>query len=109
MASGGPGDVDAQLRGLLGKGFRFVDPRDERGEVLAVVGVRAHDGVIDVVELHGEDEAVATRMPSDQDVLAPQRIHWRAQGPASAVLAKLLVLPDRHTPGVSYLPTRASA
>lgn len=86
--------VDVQLRALVGRGFRFLDPRDEHGDVLAVVGVRAHDGVVDVVELRGEDDAFATRMPPDQDILAPTRIYWREQGSASAVLTKMLVLPD---------------
>jgi hypothetical protein len=101
--------VDVQLRALVARGFRFVDPRDEHGEVLAVVGVRAHDDVVDVIELHGEDNAVATRMPPDQDILAPRRVFWREQGPASGVLAKLLFLPDDQTPGMLYLPTKASA
>jgi hypothetical protein len=92
--------VDVQLRALVGRGFRFVDPRDEHGDVLAVVGVRAHDDVVDVVELHGEDDAVATRMPRDQDILDPRRIYWREQGPASVVLARMLLLPDTHIPGV---------
>jgi hypothetical protein len=100
--------VDSQLRALVDRGFRFVDPRDEHGEVVAVVGVRAHDDVVDVIELHGEDDAVATRMPHDQDVLAPRLIHWREQGPASVVLAKLLFLADDHVP-VLYLPVRVSA
>jgi hypothetical protein len=101
--------VDGQLRALVGRGFRFVDPRDEHGEVLAVVGVRAHDDVVDVVELRGEDDAVAMRMPPDQDVLAPRRVYWREQGPAPVVLAKMLFLPDDHVPGALQLPTRASA
>lgn len=101
--------VDFQLRALVGKGFRFVDPRDEHGDVLAVVGVRAHDNVLDVVELRGEDDAVATRMPPDQDLLSPRRYHWREQGPASVVMAKLLSLPDDYLPGMLYIPTRASA
>jgi hypothetical protein len=101
--------VDAQLRALVSRGFRFVDPRDEHGDVVAVVGVRAHDGVIDVVEIHGEDDTVATRMPSGQDVLAPRRIYWREQGPASVVLAKMLYLADDHIPGVLYLPITVSA
>jgi hypothetical protein len=101
--------VDAQLRALVGRGFRFVDPRDEHGEVLAVVGVRAHDDMVDVVELHGEDDAVATRMPPDQDILAPRRVYWREQGPASVVLAKMLFLPDEQVSGVLYVPVRVSA
>ncbi|TDV53811.1 hypothetical protein CLV71_104279 [Actinophytocola oryzae] len=101
--------VDAQLCALVRRGFRFVDPRNEHGDVMAVVGVRAHDDVIDVVEILGEDEAVATRMPPDQDVLAPRRIHWREQGPASVVLARLLLLADDHVPGKLHLPGSASA
>jgi hypothetical protein len=101
--------VDDQLRALVARGFRFVDPRDEHGEVLAVVGVRAHDDVVDVVELHGEDDAVATRMPPNQDFLAPRRVYWREQGPASVVLARMLLLPDDYAPGMLRLPTRASA
>lgn len=97
-------NVDAQLRALVRRGFRFVDPRDEHGDVMAVVGVRAHDDVIDVVELHGEDHAIATRMPPDQDLLAPRRIYWREQGPASVVMAKLLYLADDHVSGVLYIP-----
>jgi hypothetical protein len=99
--------VDVQLRALVGRGFRFVDPRDEHGDVVAVVGVRAHDDVIDVIELHGEDDVVATRMPPDQDLLVPRRIYWREQGPASVVLAKMLFLADDFLPGMLYLPTTA--
>lgn len=101
--------VDAQLRALVGRGFRFVDPRDEHGDVVAVVGVRAHDNVVDVIEIHGEDDAIATRMPPDQDVLAPRRIYWREQGPASVVLAKLLFLADDSVPGMLYVPVTVSA
>jgi len=101
--------VDVQLRALVARGFRFVDPRDEQGDVLAVVGVRAHHDVVDVVELLGEDDAVATRMPPDQDFMSPRRFHWREQGPASVVLSKLLALPDDHTPGVLIVPSRATA
>lgn len=96
--------VDAQLRALVRRGFQFVDPRDDNGDVLAVVGVRAHDDVIDVIELHGEDNTVATRMPPDQNVLAPRQIYWREQGPASEVMAKLLFLADDHVPGVLIIP-----
>jgi hypothetical protein len=86
------GNVDDQLRALLARGFRFVDPRDERGDVVAVVGVRADANIVDVVQLHGEDDAIATRMPADQDPLAPRHFYWRERGPATVVLAKLLHL-----------------
>lgn len=101
--------VDVQLRALVDRGFRFIDPRDEHGDVLAVVGVRAHGDLVDVIELHGEDDAIATRMPHDQDVLAPRLIYWREQGPASVVLAKMLSLADGHIPCVLHLPVRVSA
>ncbi len=97
--------VDAQLRALVRRGFQFVDPRDEHGDVMAVVGVRAHDDVIDVIELHDEDNTIATRMPSDEDVLAPRQIYWRERGPASVVMAKLLFLADDHISGVLIIRT----
>lgn len=93
-----PGTED-QLRRLVARGFRFIDPRDDDGEVVAVVGVRAHDNVIDVVRLHGEDDAVASRMPGDANVLAPTTVFWRHAGPAGEVLDQLLALPDDRTPG----------
>ena len=89
--------TDAQLRALVARGFRFVDPRDENGDVVAVVGVRAHHDVVDVVQLHGEDEAIAARMPADQDVLAPRQVFWREVGPAHEVLGAMLALPDDRT------------
>lgn len=101
--------TDAQLRALVARGFRFIDPRDENGDVVAVVGVRAHHDVVDVVQLHGEDEVVATRMPTDQDVLAPRQVFWREVGPAHHVLGAMLALPDDRTPGMLLVPTRASA
>ena len=60
-----------------------------------MVGVRAHDDVIDVVRLHTEDDAVATRMPADEEnVLQPSRFSWHRTGPACTVLEELLGLPD---------------
>ncbi|HWM04048.1 MAG TPA: hypothetical protein VNP92_17065 [Actinophytocola sp.] len=101
--------TDAQLRALVARGFRFIDPRDENGDVVAVVGVRAHHNVVDVVQLHGEDEVVAARMPTDEDVLAPRRVFWREVGSAQHVLAKMLALPDDRTPGIFLTPARVSA
>ena len=84
---------------LRARGFYFIDPRDEGGEVVAVVGVRAHHNVIDVVRLHSEDDAIASRVPSDENILAPTRVFWRQQGSAHEVLGELLALPDDRTPG----------
>jgi hypothetical protein len=88
-----------QIMELRARGFYFIDPRDKGGEVVAVVGVRAHDNVIDVVRLHSEDEAIASRMPGDDDILAPTKIFWRQEGPATEVLGEMLALPDDRTPG----------
>jgi hypothetical protein len=87
-------NTDSMLRALVARGFRFLDPRDENGDVVAVVGVRAHDDVVDVVQLHGEDEAVALRIPEGQDILRPLRVFWREEGGAVQVLASLLALAD---------------
>ncbi|PRY31627.1 hypothetical protein [Umezawaea tangerina] len=87
--------AEVRLRELIARGFQFLHPTDERGELTAVVGVRAHDNVIDVVRLHTEDDAVATRMPADEpDVLTPSRFSWRTHGPVCSVLEELLDLPD---------------
>ncbi|HYS41320.1 MAG TPA: hypothetical protein VEO01_37370 [Pseudonocardiaceae bacterium] len=89
--------VADQLRNLVGRGFRFIHPRTGEGELVAVVGVRAHDHVVDVVEVRTETDVVATRMPADvENVLAPTDVLWRTTGPASTVLAELLTLPDDH-------------
>lgn len=113
MSSGGASrpavNTDSLLRALVARGFRFVDPRDEHGDVVAVVGVRAHDDVIDVVELRGEDEAIASRVPGDQDILQPTRVFWREEGDAGQVLARLLALPDDHVFGRLILPNQVSA
>lgn len=96
-AASSPGEAtstDVQLRALVARGFRFIDPRDDNGDILAVVGVRAHRDVLDVVRLNSEDDAVAARMPSDEDVLAPRRVFWQETGSAYHVLAAMLALPD---------------
>jgi molybdopterin-guanine dinucleotide biosynthesis protein len=71
--------------------------------------VRAHHDVVDVVQLHGEDDVVASRMPTDQDVLAPRRVFWQETGPAHTVLGAMLALPDDHTTSMLLVPVRASA
>lgn len=92
--------TEDQLRALVSRGFRFLHPRDSGGDVLAVVGVRAHHNVVDVMCLHGERDAKAMRMPSNEkDVLAPTVVLWQATGSADTVLADLLALPDDRLPG----------
>lgn len=83
-----------QLRELVTRGFRFVHPRDDNGHVVAVVGVRAHAGIVDVVLLESESDAKAMRLPGDEkNVLAPAKVLWETTGPAPEVLAELLTLP----------------
>ncbi|GAB3447998.1 hypothetical protein [Actinophytocola sediminis] len=101
----GATDTDAQLRTLVARGFRFIDPRDDNGDILAVVGIRAHDDVIDVVRLNSEDDVVASRMPADDDVMAPRRLLWQEAGSADLVLGAMLALPDRQL----IVPGRVSA
>lgn len=84
-----------RLNALILRGFQFLYPRNHKGELAAVVGVRAHDNVIDIVRLHDENDAVATRMPADEvNVLVPTRYSWQRSGPACRVIEELLELPD---------------
>lgn len=100
--------TEDQLRALVSRGFKFLHPRDSGGDVLAVVGVRAHHDVVDVMWLHGERNARAVRMPGDEkDVLAPTVVLWQATGPADTVLAELLAVPDDRLPG-SLVPHGAA-
>jgi hypothetical protein len=92
--------TDQRLAELVAKGFQFMHPRNPEGQVVAVIGVRAHHNVVDVVWLRGEDDVVATRMPGDEtNFLTPTRITWRSAGTAGEVLTELLDLPDDRTPG----------
>jgi hypothetical protein len=87
--------VEARLRQLIARGFRFVHPRDDQGEIVTIVGFRAHDDVIDVIRLHSEDHVVATRIPGDEDdLLTPTTVLWESTGPMRQVLDDLLDLPD---------------
>jgi hypothetical protein len=93
-------DLDTGLRQLIASGYQFVHPRDARGEVVEIVGIRVHDHVVDVVRLNAEDDAIAMRMPGDEaDILSPRRVHWQLAGPVVEVLTRVLALPEDHTPG----------
>ncbi|MGJ7907491.1 hypothetical protein ACOQFL_13550 [Actinopolyspora sp. H202] len=93
-------DSDARLRELMARGFQFMQSTDSRGELRALVGVRGHDNVIDVVRLESEDSVTATRMPSyEENVFEPSITWWHSSGRVCEVLDRLLELPDDHTPG----------
>lgn len=90
--------IEAALRRLVARGFQFLHPRSAEGSLVAVVGVRAHDDVVDVVALRAAEDAKATRMPADEpDVLAPSRVQWEVSGSADTVMNALLALPDTGT------------
>jgi hypothetical protein len=94
-SSAEPTGAESALNRLIAAGFRFVHPRDEHGDIVAVVGVRAHGTVIDVVRLEGEDDVTATRMPGyENDILRPARSLWTRTGALHAVVADLLALHD---------------
>jgi hypothetical protein len=97
--------TEEQLLELRRRGFQFIHPRGGDGEIVAVVGVRAHHNVIDVVRLHAEDDVVASRLPSDADILAPTTVFWQQAGPACDVLSGLLALPDDRIPGFPEPPS----
>jgi hypothetical protein len=88
-------DLTGQLRALMTLGFRFAHPRRPNGDIAAVVGVRAHHNVVDLVQLLGEHDADAVRIPGDEpDILSPRHVLWRATGPAHDVLQQVLDLGD---------------
>jgi hypothetical protein len=90
-----PDVVETRLMDLIGRGYRFIHPRDEDGAVIAVVGVRPHGCVIDILRLDAENDATALRVPADEkDILAPRKALWQCRGPACEVLDELLALPD---------------
>ncbi|MFI6029330.1 hypothetical protein [Amycolatopsis magusensis] len=110
-------DTETGLRRLIDRGYQFVHPRSPEGEVLAVVGIRAHEDVIDVVQLHAEDDVIATRMPGGEpDILAPRTTLWQVSGSAPTVIDQLLALPERpaapepeHSGRGCWVPGRAGA
>jgi hypothetical protein len=100
------GTLEDRLQSLMTRGFQFVHPRGADGALVAVVGVRAHDDVIDVVRLNAEDDAEAMRIPGDEpDVLAPSTRLWSRSGDTFTVLDQLLGLPER-TRGKLTAPSR---
>jgi hypothetical protein len=88
-------DIETGLQELLARGYQFVHPADETGEVVAVIGVRMHDDVVDVVRLNAEDDVEATRVPgTEENIFEPERWLWRRRGDGATVLNAVLNLPD---------------
>ena len=96
------GDVSDQLAELTARGFAFSETRDARGNVVVVRGVRVHDTVKDVVQLFGEQDADAMRVPrTESDVVFPRTVLWRVTGSPSTVLRSLLTLADPQRPSAA--------
>lgn len=106
-------DITDSLQALMSRGYKFAQTRDSAGEVVTVVGVRAHHSVIDIVQLYGERDTSAVRIPGDEpDILFPRKVLWRASGIARDVIGKLLMLADpiadsvQSSVGGCWFPTR---
>lgn len=93
------GDVAGQLAELTARGFEFSDTRDARGNVVVISGIRIHHNVKDVVQLFGEQDADAVRLPrTEVDVLFPRTVLWRVTGAPSTVLRSVMSLADPQLP-----------
>lgn len=91
-----------QLADLTARGFEFSDTRDARGNVVVITGIRLHHNVKDVVQLFGEQDADAVRVPGGEpDIVFPRTVLWRVTGSPAAVLKSLLSLADPNRPGQS--------
>ncbi len=84
-----------RLLALRSLDFHFLTDYDDEGLLIALVGVRTHRGVIDVVQLYGDYDADAIRIPGDEpDILFPCTILWRTTGSADYVIDNILELAD---------------
>ncbi|HJP75722.1 MAG TPA: DUF397 domain-containing protein [Pseudonocardiaceae bacterium] len=93
------GDVAEQLADLTARGFAFTDTRDARGNVVVISGIRLHGNVKDIVQLYGEQDADAIRIPrTEVDLAFPRTVLWRVTGAPSTVLNSLLALADPPLP-----------
>lgn len=105
--------ITDSLQALMARGFTFAHTYGAAGEVVTVVGVRAHHDVIDIVQLYGERDTTAVRIPgTEPDILFPRTVLWRSSGVACEVIGALLALADPRPDTVDstthgcWLPTR---
>lgn len=88
-------EITDGLQALIARDFQFAHPRDTQGALIAVVGIRVHHGVIDIVQLYGEDDADAARVPGEEpDVLFPRTVLWRTTGTSREVISAMLELEE---------------
>jgi hypothetical protein len=90
-------DSSVRLRELVARGFRLMPPvRDTDGELMALIYVRPHGDIVDVVELRSEDDVRAVRVSRGKSISGdPTFAHWRTVGSACDVLDQVLALPDQ--------------
>lgn len=106
---GAPDDISVRLQTMRALQFEFATDQAPDGSIEALVGVRVHDGVIDIVELYGEDEATATRLPdTEPNIMFATTVLWHTRGTAYEVIDALLALPDpdQQTPHTTPRRTR---
>jgi hypothetical protein len=90
-----PRPIAERLHALRAMGFRFATQQGKTGGIVALMGVRAHHGIVDIVQLYGENDADAVRVPADEpDILFPRTVLWRTSGAAGRVMDDLMGLPD---------------
>ncbi|GAB1513329.1 hypothetical protein [Actinophytocola sp. KF-1] len=105
---GAPDNIGARLQTMRALHFEFATDQAADGSIEALVGVRVHDGVIDVFELYGEDEATATRLPdTEPNIMLAKTVLWHTRGTAYEVIDALLALPDPEQQEPHTTPRRA--
>lgn len=105
-------EITDGLQALITRDFQFTHPRDANGTLIAVVGIRVHNGVIDIVQIYGEHDADAARIPGEEpDVLFPRTVLWRTTGSAREVVQAALALgdplPDPNPVKGCWVPTQS--
>jgi len=91
----GSADINERLTAMRALGFRFGTNHDAAGMIVALVAARAHNGVIDIVQVYGEQDADATRISCHEpDILFPKAVFWRTTGSANRVIDELLGLAE---------------
>ncbi|WP_093415951.1 hypothetical protein [Saccharopolyspora flava] len=89
-------DPSMWLRQLVLRGFQLMPPvRDGSGELEALIYVRPHGDVIDIVEVLAEDHVRAARVPRRGEIRTDDSAaYWRVAGGVIEVVDQVLALPE---------------
>lgn len=83
------------LHTLTSHDFHFAHPHDAQGRLIAVIGIRAHHEVIDILQLYDEHDAEAARIPAEEpDILFPRTVLWHTTGTAQEIIDATIALAD---------------